>query len=324
MNLVKHCKIHAISEALTPLTHMMGTSGNETIINREAVFFRGGIRHVPAISGNAIRHRMIREPGALYLVKALGLYGKLTIDQANYLFNGGSLTESSTAENLGRIAEMQSLFPLLRLLGGSLRNQVVGGSLLVQRGQLVCEENRDTIQKQLPEGYHLPEATLRASDEFVSGLQYTRGDAGKRADAGDILAEIPEAGGSNLMIYSGQSIIPGALFYHGFILQNVSPLEVGAILHALGQWVEAGGTIGGSARIGHGRLKTSIFFEGGENFFGDELNPAEVVADYIRHVEANKAECARWLSDAFPAKKGKKQKDAEPAPAAASEEDLGL
>lgn len=81
---------------------------------------------------------MVREPGALYIVDMLGLRGKLNIDQANYLFTGGSLTESSTNDNLKRIAEMQHLFPLLRLLGGSLRNQVIGGSLFVLRGIMIA------------------------------------------------------------------------------------------------------------------------------------------------------------------------------------------
>ena len=301
MNEVKHCKIHAISEALSPLTHMMGTSGNEAIINREAVFSAAGVRRVPVISGNAIRHRMVREPGALYLIQALGLYGTLNVGQANYLLYGGSLAESSISENLSRIAEMQRLFPLIRLLGGSLSNQVVGGSLIVQRGQLVCEENRRAIEKQLPAGYELPDTALRQADEFVSGLQYTRGDARRRADASDLMGEsLTEDGSTNLMVYSGQHIIAGALFYHGFVLQNVSVLEVGALLHAVQMWDTAGGTLGGSSRIGHGRLKTSIFFERGESFFGDELDPAELIRQYVGHVSEHREECAAWLEKAFP------------------------
>lgn len=307
MNLIKHCRIHCLSEAVSPITHMMGTSGNEAIINREAVLFDGAKALVPVLSGNALRHKMVREPGAIYLVKKLGLYGKLNIDQANYLFNGGSLTESSTTENLKRIAEMQNLFPLIRLLGGSLKNQVIGGSLHVLRGQLVCEENRSSIEKQLPESYSFPDSRLRSSQDFVDKYQYTRGDAEKNKDSAAMLDEndLDERGKSNLMIYSGQSVIQGSMFYHGFLLHNISPLEVGALLHSLQLWSEAGGVIGGSSRIGHGKLSTGVFFEGGHNFFGDELDAVGLVTDYIAHVEATKEGAAKWLEKSFPSKKGR-------------------
>ncbi|MFZ2635555.1 MAG: hypothetical protein WAX33_04365 [Rectinemataceae bacterium] len=304
MNLIKSCRIHCLSENLSPMTHMMGTAGNEAIIMREQVYSGGKLRGVPAISGNAIRHRAIREPGALYLIKQCGLLGKLTIDQANYLLNGGSLTESSVSENLARIAEMQELLPLIRLLGGSLRNQVVGGSLFVMRGILVCEENRETILKYLPNEYTLPAQALRPAETFVDQYQYTRGDARRRHDSAQLL-ETPDIDGTNLMIYSGQAVVAGAMWYHGFVLQNVSPLEVGALLHALEQWQGLGGTLGGQARIGHGKLRTEIFFEDGEDFFGSELNPAGVVEGYIEHVGANAANIVSWLNSAFPAK-GKK------------------
>ena len=304
MNLVKSCRIHCISETLSPLTHMMGTAGNEAIINREQVYSRGKVRDVPVLSGNAIRHRMIREPGALYLAKACDLMGKITVDQANYLLYGGSLTDSSTTENLARIAEMQELLPLIRLLGGSLRNQVIGGSLFVLRGILVCEENREQITKQLPEGIALPSEALRSAEDFVAQYQYTRGDARRRHDSPQII-ELPESSvedKTNLMIYTGQKVIPGALWYHGFVLQNISPLEIGALLHAMQQWESLGATIGGQARIGHGQLKMSVFFEDGEDYFGSELDPAKLVIDYVHHVEERKAKIVAWLDFVFPRK----------------------
>ena len=303
--MVKVCKIHCLSEAQSPITHMMGTSGNEAIINRESVLFNGVVRQVPVLSGNAIRHRMIREPGALHLVKTCGLEGKLTLDQANYLFNGGNLTESSPTENLSRIAEMQELMPLIRLLGGSLRNQVIGGSLIVGRGILVCEENRENIEKMLPEGFELPSSRLRSCEDFIDQYQYTRGDARKRKDAHIIIKEVEEGYGSNLMIYSGQSIIPGAFFYHQFIMQNVSVLEIGAMLNSLYEWDMAGATIGGSARIGHGKLQTYFLIEA-ENDSPENLEPKELADAYRKHCEAKKEEITNWLFSTFPAKKERK------------------
>jgi hypothetical protein len=284
---------------------MMGVAGNESVINRESVVYDGEVRQVPVLSGNALRHKMVREPGALHLVRACGLEGKLTLDQANYLFNGGNLTESSPAENIARIGEMQELLPLYRLLGGSLRNQVIGGSLLCLRGVLVCEENRNMLKKLLPEDCSLPDERLRSCEDFIGKYQYTRGDAQKRGDASRLIADaVPD--GSNLMIYSGQSVIPGAVFYHGFVLQNVSELEVGALLNALYEWDNMGATIGGSARIGHGKLQTSLWMERGEDLTGDGLNPAELVKQYRAYTEANKDKIVAWLNNAFPNKTASK------------------
>jgi len=298
--MIKVCKIHCLSEALSPITHMMGTSGNEAIINRESVLYDSVVRQVPVLSGNAIRHRMIRESGALHLIKMCELEGKLNIDQANYLFNGGTLTESSPTENLSKIAEMQELLPLIRLLGGSLRNQVIGGSLIVGRGILVCEENKETIEKMLPKDFELPNTRLRSCEDFIDQYQYTRGDAQKRKDANLIISEV-DNDESNLMIYSGQSIIQGAIFYHQFIMQNISELEIGALLNSLYEWDLSGATIGGSARIGHGKLQTYYLIDL-EKETPEAIDPQELIMNYRKHCEEKKEKIVEWLFSTFPKK----------------------
>jgi hypothetical protein len=293
---------------------MMGVSGNESLINREPVLYNRAIRYVPVLSGNAIRHKMIRHPGAYHLIKTCGLVGKLTLDQANYLFNGGSLTESSTSDNLAKIAEMQELLPLIRLLGGSLRNQVISGSLIAKRGMLVCEENRSLIERELPEYLlkELPEQRLRSCEDYISRFQYTRMDAVKLGVIAPVENDDREK--SNQMIYAGQNIIVGAVFYYGFILQNVSRLEVGATLNALYEWNKTDSTIGGMSRIGHGTLETSLTMEKGEDFFGDELNHASLIIEYQKHCEENRDKIVDWLNNAFPRKEKivKEKKGAKP------------
>jgi len=315
MNEIKTVKIHCLSTAVSPLTHMMGTSGNESIINRTRIIADGRICDVPVISGNAIRHRMVREPGAMFIIKTCELMGKLTVDVANYLFYGGSLTDSAIADNLRRIADMQELLPLYRLLGGSLKNQVISGSLLVSMGTLVCEENREVLGKLLPEEMlpGLPE--LRSCEDFVSGWQYTRGDISKKpeiikdADAARMavdtetgeITEIHAPSKSNLMIYGGQHVIPGAIFYHSFVLQNVSRLEVGALYAAIKDWQADGGVIGGQGRIGHGKLDTVIYPEG-NNFFGDAVDLEAYEQEYREHTKVNAPKIIDWLTDAFAVK----------------------
>jgi hypothetical protein len=201
---------------------------------------------------------MIREPGAFYILNKCNLVGKITIEQANYLFNGGSLCESSTNSNIKKIAEMQSILPLYRLLGGSLKNQVIGGSLLVSRGMLLCQENVERLK--LLTKLDIPE-NLAPAEKFVDQYQYTRGDPEKRKDVDILLLEselIENDKKSTMMIYNGQTLVAGSKFLIQFVLQNVSEIEVGALLQSLYYWQENNSTIGGQASKGHGKLSLSF------------------------------------------------------------------
>ena len=253
---MKTYTIHCLSTALSPITHMSGSAGNQAIIAREPVTTDRGLIFLPFLSGNALRHRAVREPGVLWLVEQYGLRGQLTLDQLNFLLHGGNLTESNAIENTKRIAEMHRTWPLLRLCGGSLPNQILAGSLDVWRGVLVCEENRRTLAATLMQ---FPSERLYSAERFIDSYQYTRGDAAKTG-----MAEAADDRDSNLMIFAGQCVQRGAIFAHGFVLKHVSAIELGALLWSLQQWQDAGGTSGGQAARGHGRLKCELLGNGFE------------------------------------------------------------
>lgn len=297
-----------LSEAVSPITHMKGVSGNEALVMREPVVTGHGIAWVPTLSGNALRHRLIREPGARWLIDRWGLRGALTLPQLNYLFHGGNLTEGGGRESTRQIADMQRLFPLTRLLGGSLPSQILSGSLLVWRGALVCEENRGALASALPEGWEVPAAALRPAEAFVSPYQYTRGDAAKTtadllptANGNGVDRGANHDGSSNLMIFGGQSVTRGACFLHGFTLQHVGPLELGALLWSLRLWQQSGGTVGGQGARGHGRLQTLIHLD------TDEEQDA-LCAAYVAYCDEVKAEAVVWLNEAFAARPAKEDK----------------
>lgn len=275
-------RIHCLSTAESPITHMARTAGNEGIVATEPVLTSRGVVNIPYLSGNAIRHRVVREPGMMWLANRYELKGTLTLPQLNFLLHGGNLTGSTSTENTRRIAEMQRCWPLLRLLGGSLTNQIIAGSLDVWRGMLVCQENQDTIGC---------DCELRPAADFMGGYQYTRQDARKTG-----LAASDENGGgdSNQMIFAGQCVLRGAAFVHGFVLKHVSDVELGALLLSLRLWQHAGGTVGGQAARGHGRLKCELIQD------GDGLDQAGLVAEYIAHVDAVRDDAVAWLKECFP------------------------
>lgn len=278
--------INCLSECLSPLTHMSGTSGNEGIVAREPVHTDKGVLLIPFLSGNAIRHRCVREPGILWLIDRYELRGKLTLPQLNFLLHGGNLTQSTGSENTKRIADMHELLPLLRICGGSLSDQILSGSLDCWRGVLICEENRKTISQTIG---HLPSSRLMSAERWIHTYQYTRGDAKKTGIAKDSDTNDD----SNLMIFSGQCVGRGAMFHHGFVLKHATPLDLGALLMSLRLWQDSSNTIGGNARIGHGRLITRLI-----DFEDDD----ELIRDYISHVDSVKSRAIAWLNDAFTAK----------------------
>ena len=284
-------RIFCLSETLTPLTHMRGTAGNEALINREPVVCEIGTAWLPVLSANAIRHRMIREPGARYLVDLYRIGGHMSIRMLNFLFHGGSLTESNSRESTGRLAEIRDLLPLIRLLGASLPNQILPGLLTADRGTMVCRENRERIRAMLPDGWETPDL-LPSAEMWVGRYQYTRGDASKQhPDMVDTDAEV----GAGLMIYSGEQVNAGAMFVHGFRLQRATMAELGCLLWSLQLWADAGATIGGQASRGHGQLRTQLAI----TCDGDAPSVVDAIDAYQAHAVSVAERATPWLFERF-------------------------
>lgn len=281
---MKTFTVQCLSTTESPLTHCSGSVGNESVIAVERVKTDRGIRTVPFISGNAIRHRVVREPGMRWLLGAYGLHGQLTLQQMNFCLHGGNLSESTARENTRVIAEMKECWPLLRLLGGSLRNQILSGCLDVWRGTMVCEENRHSLP-------NCPDQRLFSCEAFIGQWQYTRGDAGREADHTDG-AGTSVIQKSNLMIFAGQCVTAGAMFSHGFVLKHVDTVELGALLWSMRLWQSQGGTIGGQASRGHGRLRTEILGI-------SEQDQQDLCEAYVSHAMQTRDRAVAWLQEAF-------------------------
>lgn len=274
---------------MSPITQMSGTAGNISLINTVPVPTERGVVEVPVLSPNAIRHRTVREPGWRWLIGEYGLRGKLDLATLNFMLHGGNLTEGGGCENTRRIADFQRIFPLGRLMGGAIPEQILRGSLDVYAGTLVCEEQRNTIEHDAGEAV-AGLGRLRPAASFVSEYQYTRSDA--RKTAVDLMpTDLAGESSSNLMIFSGQHVMQGALWLHGYMMPHVSVLELGALLWSLTLWQSAGGTIGGMASRGHGRLRTSIV---GGDWDGDAAIDA-----YLDHARSVKDEAIAWFRDVF-------------------------
>lgn len=283
-----------LSKTLSPICHNQSAEGNETLIATEAVATPQGIRWVPVLSGNAIRHRMIRDPGARFLIDQWGLAGELTLKLAQFLFHGGSLDSSAPTESLTRIRTWWRLVPLVRILGGSLPDLIVGGALAAWRGLLVCRENESRIRDLAPADW-MPSGKFLPADRFVGRYQYTRQDAGRTLP--DMLKEspagLPEESGQ--MIYSGQQVNAGACFLHGFRLRDATFVDLGCLLLSLSLWQATNATIGGQSAKGHGRLSMGCAVT-------PEVDSLSAIAAYVTHIRGVKDEAVEWMQSQFSAK----------------------
>jgi hypothetical protein len=311
--------VYAVSVAQSRITQAQGSSGNRMIIQRDEVKTPLGVRQVPSLTGNAFRTRSVREPGFRWLIEQAGLNERLTKPEAYFLLRGGAeYVGNGGRESLQDIVDLARVSPLCGLLGGVTPKQMFAGSLNCDSGVLVCEENRFRLPAFVPPGSDVSDCQLPPASDFTTGYQYTRGGsekatAGMFSEQEDGLLRF-RAGGtppgeskdkSNQMIYSGESIMPGAVFVHRYCLAHPKRLEVGALLWSLRLWVAYGNSFGGMGRVGHGHLRSQFHFP--EEYLGAD-------EEYCEHALKHKDEFAAWLRRAFgvaeekPAKAAKSKK----------------
>lgn len=261
--------IHMISTALSPITHMHGTAGNVALLQREAVIDAfGKVCSVPCLSGNALRHVLVRVPAARFLCECAGLEG-MPYQLADLLFHGGRLTKSNPLTASGT-KDLLKCVPFLALLGGALPGQILEGCLKVSRGLLICSEASDIIERR--SGVRIQ--GVGGAESYVGSYLYTRGAEENNPEA---IAD--------RMIYEGECVRAGAKFYHTITVDSDDPLVIGCLLKAL---TDASKDIGGMGRIGHGELHIEWFCEDIENAQG-------YIDAYTQYLKAS----AKAVSDAL-------------------------
>lgn len=276
--------IHFLLTAAEPITHMMGTRGNVAILNRETVLSDGNPHvEVPVLSGNALRHALMREPAAGLLVDGLGIKGETSFQLADLLYHGGNLTGGKTL-NGEALREFCRAVPFVRVFGGAFPGNIVPGILHVGRALLACAETRDTILRLsgIDIGDNAPPC-----DACIGEFQYTRGCEDVAED-------------DRRMIYSGECVLRGAKFYCRVELADCAgELEVGCLFSAL---QAADNVIGGCGRAGHGLLSIEYSCEYTQGYVD------ACVAKYIAFVRDNAADAVARLNGLFDPEKTEKKK----------------
>lgn len=252
-----------ILQALSPVAHgnTMPNDTNTRLFMRQNQIINGYPTQVPAISENALRTLMFRQPLSDDLLKRLEIErGSLPQSVVNLLFSGGAMKSGSKSPSdemrLGH--EVKGLYPVLDLVGGSVDSFILPKGRLKLTAWIVAKENQQAIDLFAPE---LSDDASRVSlFDLVSEEVRTRGTGNAGTDG-------------NKMIYQYETLASGSKILIDITLDPHTPdVSLSALNIALKNW---DGFIGGMSRQGRGKM-TVISHDLPDNDL------------YINHVEQHK------------------------------------
>lgn len=257
---------HTITlQAATPIAHGDTVTGvdnqtNTRLFMRQTMLVNGIPARVPAISENALRSTMFREPLADNMLQSLDVgRGELPQSVMNLLYAGGNIAPGSKApaQEIAYGHAVKKLYPMLDLLGGAVDSFILPRSRLRLACWLVAEEYADSLAIVAP---HLVDEARRVSAFDLLGEETRTRGTGANSDG-------------NQMLYTYETLAAGAkLFIEVTIDSHAPDACIAATSHALDCW---DGYIGGQSRQGRGRM-----------IVVDKSTPESTA--YIKHIEENR------------------------------------
>ena len=152
---------------------------------------------VPEISGNSIRG-LLRRIVMHDFCEITGVK-KMYAPQYHRLFTGGTITESTGYEDIGKREEFVHMCPAIGLFGSAIGNQTIQGDLIVGMSKLCCKENENG------------DSTFHNFLEVKFG---TRLDSEKLEDVIEILNNDKKE--THQMFYEWEVLVPGTRMQHSF------------------------------------------------------------------------------------------------------------
>jgi len=279
-------QLFVVHRAVSPITHMEGTTGNVAVLMRQGVLYEGSIHRVPCLTGNAMRNRMLREPGSHLLKTRLGLYGHLSAHQDRFLSSGQERSEKGNSVDVGLKRRGYELMPHMRLLGGTLPSQVIEGRAQVGFGVLCCRESRTARAAIIPHDWPMEESDLLSYQSMIEFRQYTR-----KSDDVDTHLRDGEVPDHSMMIFGGYTLVSGSVFVQRIDMRGCRDIDAGAACAAIELW---DGTVGGQKSRGHGHLhcEYQLLCDGAT------VEAAPLIDAYEKHVEDHKQAAIDWLYEA--------------------------
>jgi hypothetical protein len=233
---------------------------------------------LPAISGNSLRHNLLREPATTRLLTELGLTpdrNLVPIGVERFLYSGGNTQKGAKAPAASDVYEAiaRQRYPMIDALGGSTDQFVMTRSQIAIASWIVCREH-NWITERKTDGEVRAESSV--FDLMTETTRTRSGIGGKDAESGQ-------------MIYSYETLAAGTqiLVEVGF-QPFTSDLTIGSMLQALLDWQAWGGRIGARSNQGHSQ------------FLADFPDDERIVlaGSYLEYLRTNREELAAGLTNA--------------------------
>lgn len=199
---------------------------------------------VPVISGNTVRHQLVRAPLRDHLVRRLGVpvafagQGALPLAVEAIFSNGGNIRAGAKQPtNVYALkGRARAAFPALDLLGGVADSFDLGESMLKVHAHLVCRENRRALPAALAETPAARTSAFEMLDQRTETRQAT-------------------ANGIGQMIRTFEVLAPGTEIYVRLALSPwATALTRGALVCALAEFEGGSPIIGGQSARGYGEV----------------------------------------------------------------------
>lgn len=196
---------------------------------------------IPAISGNSIRHNLLRAPGATRLLTDLDLTPDreiVPIAVERFLYSGGNTVKGARAPGACDLYEaiVRRNYPFIDAMGGSFDQFLLTRSNVSVASWIVCREN-NWITEAKTNGMYTSNVSIF---DLVSETTRTRsGIGGKDKESGQ-------------MIFSYETLAAQtAILIEVSFQPYTSDLTIGAVMQSIRDWQWEGCTLGAKSAQGH-------------------------------------------------------------------------
>lgn len=255
---------------LSPLSHIGESLGTDSYLSEDVIIGPDGQPcEVFLYSGNSFRGIM-RDMAGKYLLDRLGGVA-VPLETFHLLFSGGSIGGPQSVD-IDQVRVLRRALPALSIFGGGVGNQIMEGKLKIGSMYPLVRE----CQRVIPEKYR--DAKAPSWRKWTYEKSYTRRDDSKQENLRKYIAEAVEAdakllsgkeqqaqligdgkkkeekkkeGPATQMRYTVELLAAGSILYQRIYLQDMTDLELGALVSALDEFQKAP-YIGGKSGTGHG------------------------------------------------------------------------
>lgn len=192
---------------------------------------------LPNISANAMRHCMLREPGAIRLLDILGLGpdNPIPVGVERLLFGGGNTAAGAKAPGNSDLLEatLRQKYPLIDALGGTVDQFLLTRSQTSIAGWIVCRENNDATER------YGVRSDVSIFDMLDEETRTRMGIGGKDKESGQMIFNYE-------VLNAGLQVLVDVRFQ-----PFTSELTQACVVQALTDWEESGGVLGAKSAQGH-------------------------------------------------------------------------